>query len=99
MWAKAFAMMIPLLTAIPTLIQGVEKLWSGVPKSGAQKWIAVEQALSGSIQQIAAEVQAVVPDQQADEVAQKAAIWAKAVNDATVRFFNDTGMLPPSSAS
>lgn len=93
MLSKIFSVVIPLLTAIPTLIQGVEQLWKGTPKAGAQKWISVEQALSGSIQQIAAEVQSAVPNQTADDVATKAAIWAKAVNDATVTFFNETGLL------
>lgn len=94
MWLKIVEFVRPVLVAIPVLIQGVEDLWGHISKSGPQKWISVETALSGSLQQIAAEVVKVVPNQQADDVAQKAAIWAKAVNDATVTFFNDVGLLP-----
>jgi hypothetical protein len=86
-------LIVSILPAIPNLITAVESLWSGTPKSGPQKWISVEQALSGSIQAVANEVKAAVPNANADEIAAKASIWAKAVNDATVQFFNEAGLL------
>lgn len=96
MWSKIISIGIGILTSIPTLIQGVEQLWKGTPKAGAQKWISVEQALSASIEQIAAEVVKECPNTAVDDVAGRASVWAKAVNDATVAFFNDVGLLPKS---
>lgn len=91
---KILTWLLPILTAIPSLIQAVEGLWSNVPKSGAQKWISVETALSQSIQTVGQEIVKAVPNAQVDAAAAKVDLWAKAVNDATVALFNDVGLLP-----
>lgn len=88
---------IPVITALPELISGIEKLWTGVPKAGAQKWIAVEQALSGSIVAVANQVAALAPDgTKVDEVSAKIAVFTKAVNDAFVKLCNDLGVFQTS---
>lgn len=91
MIAAIFTFLLPMLPAIPQLITAVEGLWSATPKSGPQKWISVETALSGSIQAVAAKIIAAVPNAKVDEVTARVAVWAKAVNDATVALFNDVG--------
>lgn len=94
LFAKIAGLVLQVLTGLPGLIQGVESLWAHVPKSGAQKWIAVEQAVSGTIQEIANEVVKNVPSANADEVAGKVALFTKASNDAFVKLMNDLNMMP-----
>lgn len=81
-----------LLPALPSLIIGVESLFRGVPKSGPQKWIAVEQGISQSIQAVADQVVAAAPGTDASKISALAAQYAKAVNDATVTFLNESGV-------
>lgn len=89
---------LPAITALPQLIDGIEKLFAGRPKSGAAKWIAVEQALSGSIVLVANEVAALAPDgTKVDEISAKVAIFTKAVNDAFVKLCNDLGIYQTTS--
>lgn len=78
---------------LPLLIQAIESLWKGVPKSGPQKWIGVEQAIGGSITAVAQEVAALAPaGTSASKISAALAVFTKAVNDAIVRLFNDLGI-------
>lgn len=97
MWLKIAGWVSAALTALPSLITGVEALWKGQPKSGAQKWISVEQALSGSIALIANQVSTLAPGTPPDVAAQKVVIFTKAVNDAFVKLCNDLGVFQTSS--
>jgi hypothetical protein len=96
-FAAILKYVIPALTAIPQLVQGVESLWKGTPKSGAQKWIAVEQALSASIVTVAQEISQLAPNTPVDTVSAKVAIFSKAVNDAFVKLANDLGIFQTTS--
>ena len=62
----------------------------------AQKWIAIEQALSGSISMVAQEIAQLAPATPVDAVSAKVAIFTKAVNDAFVTLCNDLGIFPHS---
>lgn len=87
---------VPAITALPQLISGIEALFKGTPKAGAQKWIAIEQALSGSISMVAQEIAQLAPATPVDAVSAKVAIFTKAVNDAFVTLCNDLGIFPHS---
>jgi hypothetical protein len=83
---------VPLLSALPSLVQGIEALFHGTPKSGPTKWIAIEQALSQAIQMVATEVAQLNPSLSADRVAGSVARFTKAVNDAFVLLCNELGI-------
>lgn len=88
---------VPAIQALPQLIAGIEALFQNRPKSGPQKWIAVEQALSQSIVLVAEEVVKIAPDgTKVDDVSGKVAIFTKAVNDAFVKLANDLGVFQTS---
>jgi predicted PurR-regulated permease PerM len=85
------------LPALPQIISGIESLWKWTPKSGAQKWIAVEQALSQSISMVAQEVAQVAPaTSDTKAISAAVAIFTKSVNDAFVKLANDLGVFPHS---
>jgi hypothetical protein len=83
---------VPLLSALPQLIQGLEAMWKGTKSAGATKWIAVETALSSSIELVANEVAAAVPATNAGHVSNAVAIFTKKVNDAFVELANTLGI-------
>lgn len=87
---------IPVLSALPQLVVGIESLWKGTPKAGAIKWIAVEQALSSSISLVAQEIAQLAPGTPVDTVSAKVAIFTKAVNDAFVTLCNELGIFQTS---
>ena len=91
----AFA--IGIASALPSLITGIEAAFGKKSGQGAQKWIAVETALSGPISTLANEVAASVPNADASKISGEVAVWVKAVNDATVSFYNSVGwpVTPP----
>lgn len=84
-------LVIDVITALPSLITGVEAAFGSKPKSGPSKWIAVESALSGPISSLASEVSKTVPNKKADEIATAVAVFTKGVNDAIVAFYNSVG--------
>jgi hypothetical protein len=90
--AKVVGYALQILTGLPSIVTGVENLWQHIPKSGAQKWIAVEQALSGTISTIGSDVAKDVPNITADDVATAMAKFSKAANDAFVELLNDLGL-------
>lgn len=95
MWSKILGWVMTAIAVIPSLAADVERLWSSVPKSGSQKWISVEQALSGSIQDVANEVAKLSPaGTTADEIATAVDRFAKDVNDAFVSLANDLKLFP-----
>ena len=91
-FAKLLGYLPALLSALPQLIAGIEALFKGTPKAGAQKWIAVEQALSQSIALLAQEVAQLAPGTPVDKASAAIAIFTKAVNDAFVKLCNDLGI-------
>lgn len=95
----AFA--IGILSALPSLIQGVEAAFGKKSGQGPSKWIAVETALSAPITALANEIAASVPNADASKISAQVAIWVKAVNDATVQFYNSAGWptTPPATAA
>ena len=85
----AFA--IGIASALPSLITGIEAAFGKKSGQGAQKWIAVETALSQPISQLAQEVAATIPNSDASRISGQVAVWVKAVNDATVTLYNSVG--------
>jgi|SRR6185437_9076547 len=91
-WAPA------IVEAIPGLVTSIEGLWSPVPKSGSQKWIAVEQALSQSISLASSEIAQLAPaGTKAETISTALAVFSKDVNDAFVKLANDVGLFTHSS--
>jgi len=89
-------LVIDVMSALPNLIVGVEKAFKSQPKSGPAKWISVEQSLSTPIQKLADEMTKAIPNATADKVSADVSKFTKAVNDAVVTFYKDTGW--PTSA-
>lgn len=95
MWPIALTWIMRILPVIPSLVTDIENLWRHKPNSGAQKWIAVEQALSGSISEVADQLAAVAPaDTKPEEISAAVSIYARAVNDATVALANSLKVFP-----
>ena len=91
---------LPILTALPSLITGVESLWKATPKSGPQKWISVEQAVSGTIEAAAQTIAKAAPaGTDAQTISDAIAIFTKSVNDAFVALMNALKILPTTPAS
>jgi len=84
-------LVLQLLQALPSLIKGVEALWAHKPKSGPEKWLAVEQAASGTIESIADAIVKANPNAKVDAVTTAVAQFTKAANDALVKLYNDVG--------
>ena len=95
---KALPMLLGILSGLPQIIQGVELAFSHKPKSGSEKWIAVETALSGAITSVANTITANSPSDKVAEVAADVSKWVKAVNDATVTLYNKVGWPTPQDA-
>lgn len=90
MWSAILGYVIKLLPIIPQLVTTIENLWAPKPKAGAQKWISVEQALSGSIADVAQTVASIAPmGTKPEQVSAAIAVFSKAVNDAFVALAND----------
>lgn len=88
-----------ILPVIPSLVTDIENLWRHKPGSGAQKWISVEQALSGSVSEVADQLLAVAPaGTKAEDISAAIAIYARAVNDATVALANSLKVFPHGGA-
>lgn len=86
-----------IIPVIPQLVTAAEGIFKGRPKSGPSKWLFVEQALAGEIQQIVATAQSLTPSgTKGAEIESVIAKYTKAVNDATVEFFNAVGLFPKS---
>ena len=91
---------IKIISVLPNLIVNIEQLWSGVPKSGAQKWISIEQALSGAIEAAATATAKLAPAGTKPETISAAIVkFAKATNDAFVLFCNETGIFATTSTT
>lgn|SRR5487761_1889976 len=95
MWPIALAWIVQVLPVIPSLVTDIENMWRHKPKSGAQKWISVEQALSGSIEEVTKAIAAAAPagTKEAD-ISAAASEFARAVNDASVGLANKLGAFP-----
>jgi hypothetical protein len=95
--ATVLGWVLPILTALPSLITGAETLWSHTPKSGPQKWISVEQSVSGTIELAANEIAKLAPPgTDAQTISDAIAVFTKAVNDAFVALMNALKILPTS---
>ena len=95
MFATILAWIGRVLPVIPGLIINIENLFSNKPKSGASKWIAVEQAISGSIEDVASEVAKLAPaGTTAAQISGALAVFSKDVNDSFVRLANDLQLFP-----
>lgn len=95
MWPIALTWIMRVIPVIPSLVTDIENLWRQKPKAGQAKWIAVEQALSGSISDVAQELMGVAPaGTKVEDISAAAAIFAKSVNDASVAFANALHVFP-----
>lgn len=95
MWPIALAWIVQVLPVIPSLVTDIENLWRHKPASGAQKWISVEQALSGSISEVTSAISAAAPAGTSEaDISAAVAVFAKAVNDASVALANKLGAFP-----
>lgn len=98
MWAIALSWIVQILPVVPSLVTDIENLWRHKPKSGAQKWISVEQALSGSISEVTAAITAAAPaGTKAEDISAAISIFVRAVNDASVALANSLGAFPHSA--
>lgn len=86
---------LDILTGLPSLITSIEAAFMHHPKSGAQKWIAIESALSEAITTVAADIVKDSPSKRGDEIAAHVSKWVKIVNDATVALYNGVGWPAP----
>jgi hypothetical protein len=84
-------LIVGILSGLPQIITGVESVFKSKPKSGPQKWIAVETALSSVIEQLANDIAKMSPNKDAQQISSEVAVFTKAVNDAIVKFFNAVG--------
>lgn len=88
---------LKILNVLPNIITTMEQLWNSKPKSGAEKWIGVEQALSGSITLAANEIAKMAPaGTKAEVISSAIAKFTKACNDAFVGLMNDLGLFTTS---
>jgi len=95
MWLKILGWIIIVVPVIPSLVTDIENLWRSTPKSGNKKWLSVEQALSGSISEVASEVAKLAPTgTKAGDVSTAIVIFTKAVNDAAVALANTLQIFP-----
>lgn len=99
MWMTVLGWIVTALPVIPSLVTDVENLWRNKPKSGQQKWLSVEQALSGSISEVAQNVmQLAPPGTKVEEVSAAITVFSKAVNDAAVALANTLQVFPHGTA-
>lgn len=95
MFTTIFSWVMQVITVLPSLITDIEKLWSGTAKSGSQKWLSVEQALSGSISAVAEAAAKLAPaGTSVDTISTAVDIFVKAVNDAFVALANTLQLFP-----
>lgn len=95
MWAVILGWVLKAVTVIPSLVTDIENLWKDRPKSGQSKWISVEQALSGSIGDVAKVAASLSPaGTKAEVIADAVAVFSKAVNDAFVALANELQLYP-----
>lgn len=98
MFTKVLQLVLTVIPVIPQLVTSIENLFKGVPKSGSQKWIAVEQALSQTIQTAAGEIAQLAPaGTSADRISTALVVFSKDVNDAFVKLANDLQLFTSSS--
>lgn len=82
-----------LITVLPNLIIAIENLWAPKQKAGPQKWVSVEAAVSGSIEDAAQAVAKLAPaGTKAQTISDAIAVFTKSVNDAFVKLMNDLGI-------
>lgn len=90
MFAAILSAVLQIIPILPGLITDIEHLWSNKPKSGSSKWISVEQALSGSIEEAANVAAKLAPaGTKAETISTAIAVFTKDVNDAFVTLAND----------
>lgn len=95
MWPIILNFVALIVPVIPSLVTDIENLWRHKPNSGAQKWISVEQALSGSISEVAQQIAAVAPPgTKVEDISAAVVIFSKAINDATVALANALHVFP-----
>lgn len=98
MWPIVLTWVMRILPVIPSLVTDIENLWRHKPHAGAQKWISVEQALSGSISEVAEQLMAIAPPgTQVSDITAAISIYSRAVNDATVQLANSLKVFPTSA--
>jgi hypothetical protein len=91
MFGTILAAVLSIVTALPNLITGIEAAFGKKSGQGSAKWIAVEQALSTPIQNIATQLANSVPNAKVDQISSEVAKFTKATNDAIVAFYNSVG--------
>lgn len=100
MWPTILTWVMRVVPVIPSLVTDIENLWRGQPKKGPQKWLGVEQAISGSIQEVASEAAKLAPaGTKTEEITKAVSVFAKAVNDASVELANTLGIFQHGSSS
>jgi hypothetical protein len=89
MWPILLPWILEIIPRIPSLVTDVEEAFHGKPQAGAQKWSAVEQALSTSISEVTHQLAAIAPaGTNSEEIAAALSTYTKAINDATVELAN-----------
>lgn len=90
MFSTILNFVLTIVPVIPQLVTSIENLFKGTPKSGPQKWIAVEQALSQSISTVSGEIAKIAPaGTTAETISTALVVFSKDVNDAFVKLAND----------
>ena len=100
MFQTILGFILQVVPVIPSLVTDIENLFRGQPKTGAAKWQSIELALSQSISTVAAEAAKIAPaGTKAETISNALAIFAKDVNDASVKLFNDLKLFGHGTAS
>lgn len=95
MFATIVTWILKVIPVLGQIIPSIENLWASQPKSGQQKWLSVENALSGSIQLVANEAAKLSPaGTTAEEISTAVDVFTKDVNDAVVTLMNDLKLFP-----
>ncbi|MGH9770108.1 MAG: hypothetical protein ACRD4Q_00160 [Candidatus Acidiferrales bacterium] len=95
MFSTIFTWVMQVIPVLPSLITDIEKLWGGTAQSGSQKWLSVEQAMSGSISAVAEVAAKLAPaGTSVDAISTAVDIFVKAVNDAFVALANTLQLFP-----
>lgn len=95
MWQKILGFVVQVLPVIPSLVTDIERLFANQPQSGVAKAKAVESAIAGSIQDVAAEVAKLAPaGTKPEAIATALSQFTADVNSAFVTLCNDLALFP-----
>jgi hypothetical protein len=100
MWPLILTFGMQVIPVIPSLVTDVENLFRGKAKQGPAKWLAVEQLLAPTVEELTGKLIAVAPaGTKALDIEKHVKAYTKAVNDATVAFANAVGAFPGSTGT